>query len=107
MNDVPEQMIPMDRTGDNGRKPFKARVRDSPITDQLDREIDAELTHPYGMPAISEKEHLSVVSYGHVVIDKTATTGRMLFEMGDIPEREFDRLKQDEELFTDKHQRYF
>ena len=31
----------------------------------------------------------------------------MLFEMGDIPEREFDRLKQDEELFTDKHQRYF
>ena len=59
MNDIPEQTNPMDRTGDNGRKPLKARVRVSLIIDQLDREIDAELTRQFGIPAHSEKELLS------------------------------------------------
>ena len=96
-------MVPMDRTGDNGRKPFKARERDSLITDQLDKEIHAELTHRFGIPASSEKEHLAVVTHGHIVTGKTATTGRLLFEMGGIHEREFNKMKQDE-LSTDKRQ---
>ena len=83
MNDTPEQTIPMDRTGDNGRKPLKARVRASPIIDQIDREINAEWTRTCGTPAFSEEEHLSFVDYGRVDIGKTATTGRLLFEMGD------------------------
>ena len=64
-------MIPMDRKGDKGHKPFKARMRDSLIIDQL--EIDADLTHQLGIPAIPEKEHLSVVNHGHVDTGKTAT----------------------------------
>ena len=86
MSEVSEQMIPKDRTGDNGRRPYKAQARDSLIIDQLDREIEAEVTHPIGMSIISEKEHLSVVTCGHVVSGKSTTTARLLFEVGGVPE---------------------
>ena len=38
MSEISEQMTPKDRTGDNGRRPYKARVRDSLNIDQLDRD---------------------------------------------------------------------
>ena len=49
------------------------------------------------MPDISENEHLSVVTCGHVVSGKSTTTGRLLKEVGDTPERELDKLKQEAE----------
>jgi len=45
------------------------------------------------MPANSEKEHLSIVICGHVDSGKSTTTGRLLFELGGIPERELEKLK--------------
>ena len=39
------------------------------------------------------KEHVSVVICGHVDSGKSTTTGRLLFEMGGIPERELEKLK--------------
>ena len=97
MSEVSEQMIPKDRTGDNGRRPYKARARDSLIIDQLDREIEAEVTHPIDMSTISEKEHLSVVTSGHVVSGKSTTTGCLLFEVGGIPDHELEKLKKEAE----------
>ena len=49
------------------------------------------------MPANPEKEPLSIVVYGHVGSGKITTTGRLLFELGGIPERKFDELQQDAE----------
>ena len=49
------------------------------------------------MPDISENEHLSVVTCGRVVSGKSNTTGRLLCEVGGIPERELDKLKQEAE----------
>ena len=49
------------------------------------------------MPANLEKEPLSIVMCGHVDSGKSTTTGCLLFELSSIPEREFDKLKQDEE----------
>jgi len=49
------------------------------------------------MPANSEKEHLSIVICGHVDSGKSTTTGRLLFELGGIPERELEKLKQEAE----------
>ena len=49
------------------------------------------------MPANPEKEPLSIVMCGHVDSGKRTTTGRLLLELGGIPEREFDKLKQDAE----------
>lgn len=46
---------------------------------------------------MSEKEHLSVVICGHVDSGKSTTTGRLLFELGGIPEREMDKLKAEAE----------
>merc|ERR1711972_248854 len=43
------------------------------------------------------KEHLSVVICGHVDSGKSTTTGRLLFELGGIPERELEKLKQEAE----------
>lgn len=40
-----------------------------------------------------EKEHVSVVICGHVDSGKSTTTGRLLFELGGIPEREMEKLK--------------
>jgi elongation factor 1-alpha len=39
------------------------------------------------------KEHLSIVICGHVDSGKSTTTGRLLFELGGIPEREVEKLK--------------
>jgi elongation factor 1-alpha len=41
----------------------------------------------------SGKEHLSIVICGHVDSGKSTTTGRLLFELGGIPERELEKLK--------------
>jgi len=46
---------------------------------------------------MSEKEHLSIVICGHVDSGKSTTTGRLLFELGGIPERELEKLKQEAE----------
>merc|ERR1712070_1303482 len=45
----------------------------------------------------SEKEHLSIVICGHVDSGKSTTTGRLIFELGGIPERELEKLKQEAE----------
>merc|ERR1712110_499567 len=45
----------------------------------------------------SEKEHLSIVICGHVDSGKSTTTGRLIFELGGLPERELDKLKQEAE----------
>eukprot|EP01135_Chromosphaera_perkinsii_P005738 Nk52_evm38s359 gene=Nk52_evmTU38s359 len=46
---------------------------------------------------MAAKEHLSIVICGHVDSGKSTTTGRLLFELGGIPEREMDKLKQEAE----------
>merc|ERR1719158_1775807 len=43
----------------------------------------------------TEKPHLSVVICGHVDSGKSTTTGRLLFELGGISEREMSRLKEE------------
>merc|ERR1711874_93436 len=55
------------------------------------------LTFGVHMPANSEKEHLSIVICGHVDSGKSTTTGRLIFELGGLPERELDKLKQEAE----------
>ncbi|ORZ32070.1 elongation factor alpha-like protein [Catenaria anguillulae PL171] len=39
------------------------------------------------------KPHLSIVICGHVDSGKSTTTGRLLFELGGIPEREMEKLR--------------
>ena len=46
---------------------------------------------------MAEKEHLSIVICGHVDSGKSTTTGRLLFELGGLPERELEKLKQEAE----------
>merc|ERR1719230_1313466 len=46
---------------------------------------------------MAEKEHLSIVICGHVDSGKSTTTGRLIFELGGLPERELDKLKQEAE----------
>lgn len=46
---------------------------------------------------MSDKDHLSVVICGHVDSGKSTTTGRLLFELGGIPEREMEKLKAEAE----------
>ncbi|KAL6770538.1 EEF1A1 [Auxenochlorella protothecoides x Auxenochlorella symbiontica] len=41
------------------------------------------------------KTHLSIVICGHVDSGKSTTTGRLLFELGGIPERELEKLKEE------------
>ena len=41
------------------------------------------------------KPHLSVVICGHVDSGKSTTTGRLIFELGGIPARELDKLKEE------------
>ena len=43
--------------------------------------------------ATDGKEHLSIVICGHVDSGKSTTTGRLIFELGGIPEREIEKLK--------------
>ena len=38
------------------------------------------------------KDHMSIVICGHVDSGKSTTTGRLLFELGGIPEREMEKL---------------
>merc|ERR1711976_170924 len=38
-------------------------------------------------------EHLSIVICGHVDSGKSTTTGRLIFELGGIPERDMEKLK--------------
>jgi elongation factor 1-alpha len=40
------------------------------------------------------KPHLSLVVCGHVDAGKSTTTGHLLFELGGVPEREMDKLKE-------------
>eukprot|EP00299_Pterocystis_sp_00344_P014506 c7190_g1_i1.p1 GENE.c7190_g1_i1~~c7190_g1_i1.p1 ORF type:complete len:465 (+),score=105.48 c7190_g1_i1:32-1426(+) len=47
--------------------------------------------------ATQGKEHLSIVICGHVDSGKSTTTGRLLFELGGIPEREMEKLRQEAE----------
>jgi len=44
-----------------------------------------------------EKDHMSIVICGHVDSGKSTTTGRLLFELGGIPEREMEKLKAEAE----------
>merc|ERR1712054_165618 len=46
---------------------------------------------------MAEKQHMSVVICGHVDSGKSTTTGRLLFELGGIPEREMTKLKEEAE----------
>jgi len=46
---------------------------------------------------MGEKEHLSIVICGHVDSGKSTTTGRLIFELGGLPERELEKLKQEAE----------
>jgi len=39
------------------------------------------------------KEHVSIVICGHVDAGKSTTTGRLIFELGGIPEREMQKLR--------------
>jgi hypothetical protein len=41
------------------------------------------------------KPHLSIVICGHVDSGKSTTTGRLIFELGGIPERELEKLKEE------------
>jgi elongation factor 1-alpha len=47
--------------------------------------------------ATQGKPHLSIVICGHVDSGKSTTTGRLLFELGGIPEREMDKLRAEAE----------
>ena len=47
--------------------------------------------------ATDGKEHLSIVICGHVDSGKSTTTGRLIFELGGIPEREIEKLKAEAE----------
>ena len=45
----------------------------------------------------SDKDHMSIVICGHVDSGKSTTTGRLLFDLGGLPERELEKLKQEAE----------
>merc|ERR1712093_734073 len=50
-------------------------------------------THTQGETMAEEKKHMSVVICGHVDSGKSTTTGRLLFELGGVEEREMEKLK--------------
>jgi len=50
--------------------------------------------------ATQGKTHLSIVICGHVDSGKSTTTGRLLFELGGIPEREMEKLRQEAEVLN-------
>jgi elongation factor 1-alpha len=45
----------------------------------------------------AEKQHVSIVICGHVDAGKSTTTGRLIFELGGISEREVEKLKAEAE----------
>jgi len=56
-----------------------------------------QFTHTHRRIMAEEKKHMSVVICGHVDSGKSTTTGRLLFELGGIPQREMDKLKEEAE----------
>ena len=58
---------------------------------------NAPTTTTASNPAIYEKEHLSIVICGHANSGKSTTSGRLLYELGGIPERELEKLKAEAE----------
>jgi len=44
---------------------------------------------------MSEKTHMSIVVCGHVDAGKSTTTGRLIFELGGISERDMDKLREE------------
>jgi len=44
---------------------------------------------------MADKEHVSIVICGHVDAGKSTTTGRLIFELGGINERELEKLKKE------------
>merc|ERR1712167_349136 len=54
-------------------------------------------SHTHRRIMAEEKKHMSVVICGHVDSGKSTTTGRLLFELGGIPEREMQKLKEERE----------
>jgi elongation factor 1-alpha len=46
---------------------------------------------------MAEKQHVSIVICGHVDAGKSTTTGRLIFELGGIGERELQKLKDEAE----------
>jgi len=50
----------------------------------------------------SEKNHVSIVVCGHVDAGKSTTTGRLIFELGGIPEREMQKLHAEAEKMNKK-----
>jgi hypothetical protein len=53
--------------------------------DKIQSEIDSVINK-------SEKEYWSIVICGHVDSGKSKSTGRLVFELGSIPERELDKI---------------
>merc|ERR1711935_691554 len=53
------------------------------------------LVSVHSLTMAAEKVHMSVVICGHVDSGKSTTTGRLLFELGGIPEREMQKLKEE------------
>lgn len=47
--------------------------------------------------AAEGKQHVSIVICGHVDSGKSTTTGRLIFELGGIPEREMTKLREEAE----------
>merc|ERR1712193_25953 len=56
--------------------------------------VHSQVHPPFKM---AEKTHMSVVICGHVDSGKSTTTGRLLFELGGIPERGMQKLKEEAE----------
>merc|ERR1711865_622022 len=55
------------------------------------------LVSVHSLTMAADKTHMSVVICGHVDSGKSTTTGRLLFELGGIPEREMQKLKEEAE----------
>jgi hypothetical protein len=52
-------------------------------------------THAHIFPMADGKQHISIVVCGHVDAGKSTTTGRLIFELGGIPEREMVKLREE------------
>merc|ERR1711861_77367 len=61
------------------------------------RTTNTQFTHTHRRIMAEEKKHMSVVICGHVDSGKSTTTGRLLFELGGIPERDLEKLKAEAE----------
>jgi len=53
------------------------------------------LEYQLKMTDAKDKTHMSIVICGHVDAGKSTTTGRLIFELGGIEEREMEKLKQE------------